>query len=279
MTVETVTPPPGDFDRRARILALADAMRGEERVAALTLTDRTTAADADPLALAPEVTTRSGRRALVHLAGKARTPAEIERTLAGAAEATVTSVLLTGGDAPPGAPGVDALDLLATAGRVAPGLFRAAVLGPVSAAGQERAWRRTMAKREAGAQVFIAQVTWDLAQRETVSAWQARLGVPVLGAVVLLTRPTLAFLDRHEFTGLAVPPPLRRRVASQETDTAARRLALDIAALRRLGYAGAHVSGVATPELLRRVLDEADGLDATLDEAWRDAWRAAVGIA
>ncbi len=41
VTVEVVTPPPDDEPSRARILALADAVRDDDRVAALTLTDRT----------------------------------------------------------------------------------------------------------------------------------------------------------------------------------------------------------------------------------------------
>ena len=46
----------------------------------------------------------------------------------------------------------------------------------------------------------------------------------------------------------------------------------------RLGYAGAHVSGILTPALLTAVLDEAERLHATLGDDWRRVWREAVGI-
>jgi hypothetical protein len=49
-------------------------------------------------------------------------------------------------------------------------------------------------------------------------------------------------------------------VGEEAPDAARRRLALDLVALRRLGYAGAHVSGILTPALLAAVLDEADRL-------------------
>jgi hypothetical protein len=68
-------------------------------------------------------------------------------------------------------------------------------------------------------------------------------------------------------------------VSAEGAGDARRRLALDLVLLRRLGYVGAHVSGVLTPALLRGVLDEAERLDTTLGADWRDVWREAVGIA
>ena len=68
-------------------------------------------------------------------------------------------------------------------------------------------------------------------------------------------------------------------MSAEGSEVAFRRVALDLLLLRRLGYVGAHVSGVLTPSLLRRVLDEAAWLDATLGDDWRDVWREAVGIA
>ena len=276
VTIEAVTPRPDDSDARARILALADAIGGDDRVAALTLTDRTLDAAADPVALAPHVATRSGKPPLVHLAGKARAPAEVERTVRRAAETGVTSVLLTGGDTPPGVAGVDALDMLSLARTVAPELLRVGVLAgaPGDAAGP-----RAAAKRAAGAEAFVAQVSWDLAQREAIAGAHARIGVPVMGAAIALTRRTLGFLDAHGFGTLGVAPPLRARVGRQSIDDAVLRLALDLILLRRLGYAGVHVSGLVTPALVTRVLDEADRLDRTLGDDWRDVWRDAMGLA
>ena len=140
-------------------------------------------------------------------------------------------------------------------------------------------WERARAKRDAGAAAFVAQVSWDLAEREIVAEWQTRLTAPVIGAVMPLTRGRLAFLAAHRITGIEVPPALREQVGAQDPERAFRRLALDLLLLRRLGYAGAHVSGVLTPSLLRRVLDEAARLDATLGDDWRDVWREATGIA
>jgi methylenetetrahydrofolate reductase (NADPH) len=281
VTVEVVTPSPEDRAARQRILALADFVRADDRIAAVTLTDRTTSPDQDPILVAPEVAARSAKSSLVHLAGKARDPDDVSRALRRAADAGISSVLLTGGDLSPQMAGVgvcDALDMLRLARVAAPRLLSLAVLAPPPRRPLDEAWARAVAKREAGAAAFVAQVTWDADQREAIATWQARLGSPVLGAVVLLTRRTLEFLADHEIHGIAIPPSLRARVETGHPD-AVRRLALDLVLLHRLGYAGAHVSGLVTPLPVKAVLDEAARLETSLGDDWRGVWRDAMGIA
>jgi 5,10-methylenetetrahydrofolate reductase len=273
VTVEVVTPAPDDEPSRARILTLADAVRDDDRVAALTLTDRTASLAADPVALAPDVLTHAGGPPLVHLAGKGRDAQDLEDALDGCRAAGIGSVLLTGGDLLPDARhSLDALEMLRLAAARVPAITRLAVIALPRRMRGVVAWERAAAKRAAGADAFVAQVTWDLAEREIVADWQTRLGAPVLGAVMLLTAGRLKFLTVHRISGIDVPATLRRRVSEEDLDGARRRLAFDLVALRRLGYAGAHVSGVLTPSLLLGVLDEADRLDATLGDDWRRSW-------
>jgi methylenetetrahydrofolate reductase (NADPH) len=296
VTVEAVTPAPDDTTSRTRILTLAGAVRDDDRIAALTLTDRTASPAADPVAFAPEILARAGGPPLVHLAGKGRDAEDLADALRRCEAAGVGSVLLTGGDSmesrAPGltpddsarAPGLrharaaaslrslDSVDMLGLAAARAPGLTRLAVIAPPRRVRGAVSWERAAAKRAAGADAFVAQVTWDLAEREIVAGWQARLGAPVLGAVMLLTAGRLKFLAAHRIVGIDVPPALRRRVEGEGLDAARRRLALDLVALRRLGYAGAHVSGIVTPSLLAGVLDEAERLDATLGDDWRSSF-------
>jgi methylenetetrahydrofolate reductase (NADPH) len=276
VTVEVVTPAPDDGAMRARILTLADALRDDDRVAALTLTDRTASPAADPVALAPDVLAHVGGPPLVHLAGKGRDPRDLEDALRRCEAAGVGSVLLTGGDplprATPGRDALDAVDMIGVAAAHVPALTRLAIIALPRRVRGAVSWERASAKREAGADAFVAQVTWDLGEREIVAEWQTRLGAPILGAVMLLTAGRLKFLTAHRIAGIDVPTALRRRVARENLDAARRRLALDLVALRRLGYAGAHVSGVLTPSLLTGVLDEAAHLDATLGDDWRRAY-------
>ena len=288
VTVEVVTPAPGDDTSRTRILTLADAVRDDDRVAALTLTDRTASLAADPVAFASEVLARAGSAPLVHLAGKGRDAHDLEDALRCCEAAGIGSVLLTGGDPLPRverskaaeracvSPGardsLDAVEMLRVSAARVPALTRLAIIALPRRVRGAVSWERAEAKRAAGADAFVAQVTWDLAEREIVAEWQARLGAPVLGAVMLLTAGRLKFLAAHRITGIDVPPALRERVAREDLEAARRRLALDLVVLRRLGYAGAHVSGVLTPALLAGVLDEADRLDATLGDDWRRAW-------
>ena len=285
VTVEAVTPAPDDASSRARILTLAGALRDDDRVAALTLTDRTASPAADPVAFAPDVLARAGGPPLVHLAGKGRDADDLADALRRCEAAGIGSVLLTGGDPIESrAPGLtparsaaslrslDALDMLRLAAARTPALTRLAVIALPRRVRGVVSWERAAAKRAAGADAFVAQVTWDLAEREIVADWQTRLGAPVLGAVMLLTAGRLKFLAAHHIVGIDVPPALRRRVEGEDLDAARRRLALDLVALRRLGYAGAHVSGIVTPSLLAGVLDEAERLDATLGDDWRSSF-------
>ena len=280
ITVEVVTPSPHDATSRARILGLADAVRDDDRVAALTLTDRTVSLDADPVAFVPSVLDRLPASPLVHLAGKARDARGFEEALDHCMASGIGSILLTGGDPVANLPaGLDALEMLRLARAGAPEIVPLAVLALPRHLRGAVSWERARAKRDAGAEAFIAQVSWDLAEREIVAEWQTRLTAPIIGAVMPLTRGRLAFLAAHRITGIEVPPALRDRVSAEGSEVAFRRVALDLLLLRRLGYVGAHVSGVLTPSLLRRVLDEAAWLDATLGDDWRDVWREGVGIA
>jgi methylenetetrahydrofolate reductase (NADPH) len=293
VTVEVVTPAVGDERARARILALAAALRDDDRVAALTLTDRTTGAPTeDVVPLAALVAAASLAVPLVHVAGKGRTPEDLDTLLRRLREAALTSVLVTGGDVrsedvrpdagssdAPGVPAApyDAVSMLGDAARIVPGFLLCGVLEPrpgrpLQESYDRAARKRTVAVRPGAAWpplTLIAQVSWDLAARETIAGWQASLDVPLLGAVMWLTRQRLLFLREHRIGGIVVPPALRGRLNGESPEDAQRRLALDLVALRRLGYAGAHISGLLTPSRITTVLDEADRLDASLGDDWR----------
>jgi len=283
VTVEVVTPPRDDDRARARILALAAALRDDERVAALTLTDRTTGAETvDIVELGALVAAASLAVPLVHVAGKGRRRASLERHLARLRAAGLTSVLLTGGDVPAGAPGPnhDALSMFSAAATLVPDFLVLGVIEPGSGRPLDETRARAEAKRRTVARAgFVAQVSWDLETRDAVAQWQAAFEAPILGAVMWLTRRRVDFLAEHHIGGIVVPPGLRRRLNGEPPEAAQRRLALDLVLLRRLGYAGAHISGLLTPSRITAVLDEAERLDTSLGDDWRGLWREAAGIA
>ena len=287
VTVEVVTPPRGDDHARARILALAASLRDDDRVAALTLTDRTTTDDTDDVVgLGAVVAAASGAMPLVHIAGKRRGRDDLLTLLARLRGAGLTSVLLTGGDTGDTARDYDAVAMLRDGAVSVPDFLLLGVVeprpGPLDETRARVAAKRDAAVRPGAAApllTLVAQVTWDVALREDVAGWQRDLGVPMLGAVMWLTRKRLEFLAAHAIGGIVVPPSLRRRLNGESPEAAQHRLALDLVALRRLGYAGAHISGLLTPARITAVLDEAGRLDATLGHDWREVWREAVGIA
>src|SRR5439155_27164889 len=115
---------------------------------------------------------------------------------------------------------------------------------------------------------FVAQVSWDLSECEIVADWQTRLGAPILGAVMWLTPGRLTFLAAHRIAGIVVPPALRARAVSDSREGAARRLALDLVLLRRLGYAGAPVGAFLTPSLRRGVLGDTTHMARAVVAIW-----------
>jgi methylenetetrahydrofolate reductase (NADPH) len=287
VTVEVVTPPPDDERARARILALAASLRDDERVAALTLTDRTTgAATVDVVRLGEIVAAASGAVPLVHVAGKGRTRDQLVSLLRRLDAAGLRSVLLTTGDTRDPGDGYDAVAMFGDAAATAPDFLLVGVTEPMPGRPLDEAYARALAKRTAARSAstappvaLVAQVSWDLALREAIAEWQLPLETPILGAVMWLTRKRLEFLAEHAIGGIVAPPALRRRLNGEPPEAAQRRLALDLVLLRRLGYAGAHISGLLTPSRITAVLDEAERLDRTLSDDWRDVWREAAGIA
>jgi methylenetetrahydrofolate reductase (NADPH) len=278
ITVEVVTPALGDAATIARILELARVAAHDERLAALTLTDRTTSAETtDPVDLARAIADASGAMPLVHIAGKGRTLDGVTAMLARLRDAGINSVLLTGGDPLPGVrERCGAITMIASAARVLADPLIVGVVAPSAGRPLDEAYADASEKQaasivpdSAGALAFIAQVTWDAAQRAAIAGWQARLRVPILGAVMLLTRGRLQFLAANRIAGIRVPPGLRRRAEQEDLDGARERLALDVLALERLGYAGVHVTGLLTPARVVALLDDVERLDATLGEDWQ----------
>jgi 5,10-methylenetetrahydrofolate reductase len=288
VTPSASTPPASSL---APLLDLAARVKGSERVHALSLTDRVQCdVDQDPIAIAPRLAEASGRIPLVHLAGKGRDRRSLESALARVSAAGLDSVLLTTGDplSPPSAPPLDAVEMIRIARRAHPGMLIAAVGSPFHDAEDSlrRDYERMVEKERAGADVFIAQLGWDMMKAAEVFAWRRHHGLraPVLLSVTLMTAARARWFASVRLPGVRLTRELNAAVAVEERApdggraAAYRRLALQIVGAEHLGYAGFLLVGMQDERKIARLLAEVDRVrgEFSTHAAWSLAWAASL---
>lgn len=187
----------------ADILRVARWVQQDRRVAALTVSDRVrTDRDHDAVLVASRVAEATGAAPLVHLAGKGRTVADLERDLERAGGAGLSSFLFLTGDALREAPAagparyLDSVDAIRLARDRSAGLLIAAAVNPFKYR-EEALWGqyvKAAKKLRAGADFLITQIGWDPAKLAELRAWLAARGLraPVLASVWLLLTPRVA---------------------------------------------------------------------------------------
>jgi methylenetetrahydrofolate reductase (NADPH) len=288
VTVELVTP------ERARPLpealapsaTLAAGLAGDARVAALGVTDRVRSDDDhDPVRVAAALARVAGTMPLVHLSGKDRTLEDVARSLGALEAAGLANVLCITGDwlkAPPAERPVryvDSVHAVQLARRLLPGALVAAGVSPFKYTEEEtlNQYFKMRKKHGAGADLLVTQVGWDLRKLAELAEYRRRcgLGQPVLASLMGLSAGGARYLCRGTVPGVVLTEDLvaltEREAQAPDNGRGARldRLALQLVAVERLGYAGAQLSGLATADDVRRVLD--------LAEEWRDrlpSWEA-----
>ncbi|HEY3066763.1 MAG TPA: methylenetetrahydrofolate reductase [Methylomirabilota bacterium] len=292
--VECVTPPASAplEGSLAPLVELAERLKGSDEVHALTLTDRVRCdVDHDPVAVAPRVAAGSGRMPLVHLAGKGRDRRSLEPVLARLATSGLESVLLTTGDppAPASAPPLDAVEMIRLARALHPALHIAAVVSPFHLGDDQRRgeYARAADKERAGADVFIAQLGWDMGKVAELASWRRDHGLraPLLLSVALVTAARARWFASARLPGVVLTRELETAVAREQRAAdggraaAYRRLALQIVGAEWLGYAGVLLVGIQDARKIGRVVADVDRLRGELgtEDAWWSAWQTALG--
>jgi methylenetetrahydrofolate reductase (NADPH) len=299
LTLEVTSPPARQpFDDAVRpIVALARAAAHDGRIAALALTDRSRSDhDHDPVAIGARVAA-AGLLPVVHLAGKDRAPADLEAALARAGAAGLDTFLLVTGDAlrdPPRDRPVrylDAVHALALARRRGPELLLGAALCPFKYREEELLGQYLKAgkKLRAGADFLVTQIGWDMDKYREARAVLAARGyrVPLVAGLLFLTPRGCRRLRQVGLPGVVITDDLVRRLDEEARApdggqaAAFRRLALQIAGVRLMGYAGAQISGLHTWAKVERLLDEVAAVSAACPdlEAWRQAWDETLTLA
>lgn len=299
ITLEIVAPPRESALRTALgpALALARALQGDRRIAALSVTDRVRSDDDhDPGDVAAELASAFGTVPLVHLSGKDRTPADHERAVARLRTLGLANILCVTGDRlktpPPGrrVPYVDSVDAVTVVRRGWPEALVGAGISPYKYTEEETFTQLfKMAKKEAvGAAFLVTQVGWDMRKLAELARYRADRSAsrPVLANVMLLPLGVARYLHKGAVPGVLVSDDLLALVeaeaASPDKGAAARlnRLALQIVGAERLGYAGAHLSMVTRGEDVSRLLELVETWRTRLPglEDWWRAWEAQLRL-
>jgi methylenetetrahydrofolate reductase (NADPH) len=101
-------------------------------------------------------------------------------------------------------------------------------------------------KIRAGAQFIITQLGYDLRKLYELRQYMLREGlghVPVLANVYVPTASIARMMQNGELAGCVVPDELVRRLEKEKKPQRLERAALMVAAVKDLGFAGAHIGG------------------------------------
>jgi len=275
-----------------RLLAFAHRAREDGRIKALSITDNAgghpalapSAIGADILAL--------GMEPLVHFSLKDKNRNQVESHIFLYHRQGFHSLLVLGGDYPRRgyhgqAKPVFDLDSVQTLqlfsdleqGRYRSGsgvqqdllalsFFRGCVVSPFKLRREEQLWQygKLLRKVRAGAQFLITQLGYDLHKFHELLRFLRQNGIhiPVLANVFVPSLPVARLMARGQVPGIVFPPALLRAMEDEAQsgrgdEARLRRAALQIAALKTMGYAGVHLGGAGLDfERVARILDMAE---------------------
>ena len=252
------------FDDAIRpVLALARQIRDDPRIDAIALTDRSRSDhDHDPVVVGHRVAEASGKMPIVHWAGKDRALTTLEADVARANALGLDTLLLVTGDKVRQQPAdrpvryLDSVNALYAARRRAPQLLLAAAVSPFKYREEEliNQYLKAAKKLRAGANLLMTQIGWDPRKFEELRWFLDRRGyrAPLVAELLLLTPARSRRIRRIGLPGVTITDGLAQRLEEDASSpdggraAAFRRLALQMASLRDLGYAGAQVSGLET---------------------------------
>ncbi len=293
LTIELATPvatvPLDDAIRP--LLVLAREIRDDPRVDAIALTDRSRSDhDHDPIVTGHRVAEVSGKLPIIHWAGKDRNLGDLDADLQRAEALGLDTLLLVTGDKvrhqPAGRPVryLDSVNALYAARQRSADFLLAAAVSPFKYREEElvNQYLKAVKKLRAGADFLMTQIGWDLSKFEELPWFLDRRGYhpPLMAELLFLTAGRSRRVRRFGLPGVTITDDVAQRLAEEAASiddgraAAYRRLALQIATVRDLGYAGAQVSGLVRYTSIVRLLDEVDAITRIYPtpDARRQAW-------
>ncbi len=293
LTIELATPQATiPLDEAIRpLLTLAREIRDDPRIDAIALTDRSRSDhDHNPILTGHRVAEVSGKMPIVHWAGKDRAVRNLETDLELAESLGLDTFLLVTGDKvrhpAPDRPVryLDSANALDVARQRSRDFLLAAAVSPFKYREEElvNQYLKAAKKLRAGANFLMTQIGWDMRKFEELGWFLNQRGYrPSLIAELLFLTPARSRrIRKFGLPGVTITDHFAQRLEEDAAlpdcggGAAFRRLALQIATLRDLGYAGVQVSGLARYPSVVRLLDETETVARIYPtpEARRQAW-------
>jgi methylenetetrahydrofolate reductase (NADPH) len=251
----------------------------DPRIGGVNIGDRVSRLDTlDTVECGAIAAAASGKMPLLHLAGKDRNPEEAVSVLQRANSLGLSNYLLITGDRviKPKNSGArtryyESVIAIHEAKKMDPNCLAAAVVSPFKYREEELAnqYLKMVKKLNVGANYLVTNCGWDMRKfQELIWYRDARgLDAPILANLLMPPLNWAKSINAGRLPGVHLSDDLLEIIIGESKLGKAeferlsiRRLALQIVGLKLMGYAGVHLSGVETYDLLRHVIEVADDL-------------------
>lgn len=269
----------------------AELVGCDPRIAGLNIGDRVKSLESfDTVDCGRIAAEASGKVPLLHLAGKDRTPGQARAVLERALSHGLENMLILTGD------GIteqraeriryqESVVAIGDARALSENCLIAAAIAPFKYREEELAnqYLKMVKKINAGANYLVTNCGWDMRKlSELIWYRDARgLSTPLVANLLMPTMGWARGIHSHRLPGVFMSDDLFAKISqehslgkTQAREFAAKRLALQIVGVQRLGYAGVQLSGVDSYEDLCAAIERAYDVGRSLNtiEDWQQAW-------
>jgi methylenetetrahydrofolate reductase (NADPH) len=279
--------------------AMAKRIRSIDEVVGIAVTDRLRKEEShDPVDTAGVFMEASDKPILLHISGKGAGPERVKDILARSRSKRIRSVLAVTGDrsdlhevgtgrhtADYANGYTDSVDILRVARKMVPEFSIGAAVNPFkyTVADQRLQVFKMVRKLASGAQFLVAQAGWDMKKLQELQ-WTLQmreLGHAVIARVLLLSLDDIKTIGDSVTPGVPVPrqfaAALQRESnmsAQQSLAAQLRRIGLQVAGCRLLGFSGVQIAGLRDLQTLDMVIGSARECLAkhTDYDRWLQAW-------
>jgi methylenetetrahydrofolate reductase (NADPH) len=300
-TIEVVPPSTREISLAETLkpfMGLAEQVRAEPRIAGLSVADRIHSDDDhDAIDFAIRLAEVSGKQPLIHWAGKKRELLDLHDAIGRMREAGLANLLLLTGDRVKSEPPdrkvhyLESVPAIMAAKRAWPTVTIAAAVTPFKYREAElvNQYLKLGKKCNAGADYIITQIGYDMAKFRELAWWCAGRGysVPLVANLMPVMAARGRYIRAKRLPGVVITDDFQAlleeddAIRDQGWTRAMTRLALQMVALKRMGYAGVQFTMIHVWKTIVEVMERFAALDRTLgdDEAWLEAWNDALRFA
>lgn len=223
---------------------------------------------------------------LIYLSGRGADFSRMQELLAICRNQGIANIAAVTGDWRRGAAYTESVRTLRAIDKLHAGaFFPGAVVNPYKyrADAQFGQFFKLVKKFNHGAQFAVTQAGWDMRKLQSLKWYLAMrsLEFPLIARLILLTPEVLAKIQQQRLAGIAISPDFNTilqselRFSAKQFESAQwRRLELQVAGCRLLGYSAVQISGIDTPDRIKLASARLSAAmrEFTTFEQWAEAY-------